>query len=143
MTENVAQKDGLRTEYLEDPSLPTGVCAVLITKINRSMVTDLLAANAYKMDHLKTPEVWGLVQQAKVFYVGGYFLTVCPPAALLLAEHALETNKTFTLNLSAPFIPQFFKDPLGSLLPYTDILFGITHLGARHTLTMTHHLNRK
>ena len=32
--------------------------------------------------------------------------------------------KTFILNLSAPFIPQFFKDPLDSILPYVDILLG-------------------
>ena len=120
----VAEKEGLRTEYLEDPELPTGVCAVLITKTNRSMVTDLLAANAYKLDHLKTPKIWALVEQAKVFYVGGYFLTVCPPAAMLLAEHALATGKHFTLNLSAPFIPQFFTEPLKQLLPFTDVLFG-------------------
>ena len=28
------------------------------------------------------------------------------------------------LNLSAPFIPQFFKDPLAEILPYTDYLLG-------------------
>lgn len=28
------------------------------------------------------------------------------------------------LNLSAPFIPQFFKDPLAEVLPYTDYLMG-------------------
>jgi adenosine kinase len=88
------------------------------------MVTDLLAANAYKIEHLKQPHIWSLVEQAKYFYVGGYFLTVCPPAALLLAQHALETKKHFTLNLSAPFIPQFFKEPLNELLPFTDVVFG-------------------
>jgi len=30
----------------------------------------------------------------------------------------------FILNLSAPFIAQFFKDPLDELLPYVDILIG-------------------
>ena len=88
------------------------------------MVTDLLAANAYKLEHLKQSRIWSIVEQAKYFYVGGYFLTVCPPAALALAEHAAETSKYFTLNLSAPFIPQFFGEPLKSLLPYTDVLFG-------------------
>ena len=28
------------------------------------------------------------------------------------------------LNLSAPFIAQFFKDPLDQVLPYVDILLG-------------------
>jgi adenosine kinase len=30
----------------------------------------------------------------------------------------------FILNLSAPFIAQFFKDQLDSVLPYVDILIG-------------------
>ena len=47
-----------------------------------------------------------------------------PQSALLLAEHACETNKHFTMNLSAPFIPQFFKGPVDSIEPYWDILFG-------------------
>lgn len=32
--------------------------------------------------------------------------------------------QTFILNLSAPFISQFFKDPLDEVLPYVDILIG-------------------
>lgn len=33
-------------------------------------------------------------------------------------------EQTFILNLSAPFISQFFKDPLDEVLPYVDILIG-------------------
>lgn len=33
-------------------------------------------------------------------------------------------SKPFILNLSAPFIAQFFKDPLDEVLPYVDILIG-------------------
>ena len=51
-------------------------------------------------------------------------MTVCPPAALKLAAHAAAENKVFSLNISAPFIAQFFKDPLAQLMPYADILFG-------------------
>lgn len=32
--------------------------------------------------------------------------------------------QTFVLNLSAPFISQFFKDQLDSVMPYVDILIG-------------------
>ena len=54
----------------------------------------------------------------------GYFLTVSTESAALLGKHALETNKHFCLNLSAPFIPQFFKKDLDSLEPYWDVIFG-------------------
>ncbi len=57
------------------------------------MCTDLAAANCYKIDHLKQPEVWKLVEQAKYYYVGGYHLTVSVPAILALAEEAAEKNK--------------------------------------------------
>jgi len=57
------------------------------------MCTDLAAANLYKVDHLKSPEIWKLVEQAKVYYVGGYHLTVSVPAILALAEEAAAKNK--------------------------------------------------
>lgn len=37
-----------------------------------------------------------------------------------LAKNAAENNKIFVLSLSAPFIPQFFKDPLDASAPYWD-----------------------
>ncbi|KAF2395958.1 adenosine kinase [Trichodelitschia bisporula] len=117
-------KAGLRVEYRYDDKLPTGRCGVVITGHNRSMCTDLSAANAYQIDHLKSEAVWSLVQQAKVFYVGGYHLTVCVPAILALAEEAAASNKIFMLSLSAPFICQFFKDPLDQTAPYWDYVIG-------------------
>eukprot|EP00842_Homolaphlyctis_polyrhiza_P005806 jgi/Hompol1/6226/HPOL_001337-RA len=119
-----AAKDGLRTEYHVAAGLPTGKCAVLITGIQRTLVTDLQAANAYSPDHLARPDIWALVEGARFYYVGGYFLTVSPPSALRIAQHAAEHNKVFTMNLSAPFISQFFGQPLSELLPYVDVLFG-------------------
>lgn len=57
------------------------------------MCTDLAAANHYKLEHLKQPEIWSLVENAKVYYVGGYHLTVCVPAILALAEEAAAKDK--------------------------------------------------
>jgi adenosine kinase len=65
-----------------------------------------------------------LVEQAKVFYVGGYHLTVCVPAILALGEEAAKENKIFAFNLSAPFIPEFFKDQLDSTAPFWDYVIG-------------------
>ncbi|KAF2119946.1 Ribokinase-like protein [Lophiotrema nucula] len=119
---DITAKAGVRVEYRYDEEQPTGRCGVVITGHNRSLCTDLAAANCYKLDHLKSPEIWKLVEEAKFYYVGGYHLTVCVPAALALAEEAAEKDKTFILNLSAPFIAQFFKDPLDQTAPYWDIL---------------------
>lgn len=117
------ENEGVHTEYRIDDAQPTGKCGVIITGHHRSMVTHLAAANEYKLDHLTQPHVWSLVEKTSVFYIGGYHLTVCPPAILKLGEEAASKNKIFALGFSAPFILQFFKDPLAEVLPYTDYIF--------------------
>ncbi|CAG5905563.1 unnamed protein product [Menidia menidia] len=59
-----------------------------------------------------------------VAHPGGFFLTVSPESILKVAKHASDNNKIFCMNLSAPFISQFFKEPLMKVMPYVDILFG-------------------
>lgn len=54
----------------------------------------------------------------------GFFLTVSPESILKVAKHVSDNNKIFGLNLSAPFISQFFKEPLMKVMPYVDIVFG-------------------
>ena len=113
---------GLRTEYRVESGQPTGRCGVIITGHNRSMCTHLAAANDYKLEHLQSPEVWPLAQQAKVFYVGGYHMTVCVPAALALAEEAARENKIFAMGMGAPFVPQFFREQIDKVAPYWDYI---------------------
>ena len=43
---------------------------------------------------------------------------------MALAEEAAKENKVFILSLSAPFIPQFFKEPLDATAPYWDYVVG-------------------
>lgn len=86
---------GLQVRYRYDDEQPTGRCGVIITGHNRSMCTDLAAANHYKIEHLK--ENWEVVQNSKAYFVGGYHLTVCVPAALALAEEAAKENKVSTM----------------------------------------------
>ncbi|EEY20771.1 adenosine kinase [Verticillium alfalfae VaMs.102] len=115
---------GLRVEYRVDSKTPTGRCGVVITGHNRSMCTELGAANTYAMDHIDRPEIWQLAQNADIFYVGGYHFTVCPPAIMKLAREAAANDKAFVLSLSAPFICQFFKEPLDATVPYCDYIIG-------------------
>jgi len=121
---NAVKEAGLRVEYRVDAKERTGRCGVIITGHDRSMCTDLGAANHYDLEHLKSPEVWKLVEGASHYFVGGYHLTVCPPAIQALAEEAAKNNKVFVFSLSAPFIPQFFKDPLDASAPYWDYVIG-------------------
>ena len=41
-----------------------------------------------------------------------------------LAKEAATKNKVFALSLSAPFIPQFFKEPVDASSPYWDYIIG-------------------
>ncbi|CAR27584.1 hypothetical protein ZYGR_0N00650 [Zygosaccharomyces rouxii] len=108
---------GVASFYQVQKSVGTGKCAALITGHNRSLVTDLGAANHFTPDHLDAH--WDKVEAAKLFYIGGFHLTVSPDAICKLGKHAQESGKPFILNLSAPFIPQFFKSALDQVLPYT------------------------
>ncbi|KAL1923729.1 uncharacterized protein VTP21DRAFT_8709 [Calcarisporiella thermophila] len=120
----VSNAAGLRTEYMITEETATGTCAVLITGHHRSMVTRLCAAEKFSVDHLKKPEIWKFVEGAKYYYIEGYFLTVSIESILTIAEHAAENNKLFTMNLSAPFLPTFFKEQMEQTIPYWDIVFG-------------------
>jgi len=54
--------------------------------------------------------------------MGGFFLTHGVASAVELGEKASKEAKVFVLNLSAPFIPQFFKAQLQEVMPYVDIV---------------------
>jgi len=49
---------------------------------------------------------------------------VSPDSIQLVAEHAAANNKVFLMNLSAPFICEFFRDAQEKVLPYVDYIFG-------------------
>merc|ERR1711879_46734 len=67
---------------------------------------------------------WAVVDAAKVVYSAGFFLTVSVDSMLKVAKHCAAKDKTYCINLSAPFLCQFFKDQMNSVLPFTDIVFG-------------------
>lgn len=102
---------------------PTGTCAVLVTGEDRSLVANLAAANHFKPNHFDDKENWDIVEKADYFYIGGFFLTVSPDSIQKLAKHACDNNKYCMMNLSAPFLCDFFEKPMMEALPYVDILF--------------------
>jgi len=118
------KREGLDEVYLVKKGEKTGACAVILTGQHRSLVTTLRAAEKFEVSHLSSPTVAPLVQGAKVFYVEGFFLTHGVASVLELSKHASANNKTFVLNLSAPFIAQFFTSQLEQVLRYTDIVIG-------------------
>jgi len=121
--EEKAKEAGVNVKY-QVCSKPTGRCAVLITDQNRSLVTKLDAANEFTVSHLEDEANWAVVDAAKVVYSAGFFLTVSVDSMLKVAKNCAARDKTYCINLSAPFLCQFFKDQMASVLPFTDIVFG-------------------
>lgn len=121
-----AKEAGIRFEPQVNTEVSTGRCACLITGdgAHRSLVADLGAANTFKPTHFDADGVWSIITAADYFYIGGFFLTVSPESILKVAKHGCAENKYVTMNLSAPFICQFFADPMMEAFPYVDILFG-------------------
>lgn len=64
-----------------------------LTALRRSLCTTLGAAEAFKPAHLETPAVKALVDGAKFFYLGGFFLTHGVESAKILAQHAADNGK--------------------------------------------------
>jgi len=120
------EADGVKTAYMVDKATPTGTCATLITGIERSLCTNLDAANNYKVDHCKEPENWKVVEGAKIVYSAGFFATVSPDAIKAASRQKAEDGGIYCMNLSAPFLMQVppFKAVFTDTLPYVDFLFG-------------------
>merc|ERR1712137_1127778 len=96
------EKDGVKTSYMVDASTPTGSCACLIEGIERSLCTNLCAANNFKVDHVKKPETMKFAQ-----------------------AEAAKSGAKYCMNLSAPFLMQVppFKAFILESLPMVDYLF--------------------
>ena len=76
---------------------------------------------------ISSPPIWKLpnpiYESASVYYIAGFFLTVSVDSLKIVAEHTLANDKTFCLNLLAPFIIDFFGDQVATALEYADYLF--------------------
>jgi adenosine kinase len=123
---DACKNDGVNACYMVDASTPTGTCATLVVGIERSLCTNLNAANNYKEDHCKAPENWKVVDGAKIVYSAGFFATVSPESIKLASREKAKTGGIYCMNLSAPFLMQVppFKAVFVDTMPYVDYLFG-------------------
>jgi len=119
-----AEADGVTPLYTEDDKEPTGTCAVLIKDKERTLIANLAAARTFKLTHLNSEALSSVWKKALFYYVEGYFIDPSPDSVLELAKYSHDAKKTFALNLSAPFVCEFFNEPLLKILPYVDIIFG-------------------
>ncbi|KAG5878600.1 hypothetical protein JTB14_004898 [Gonioctena quinquepunctata] len=119
-----ATSDGVNVRYQYNDTEPTGTCAVLIRNHNRSLCANLGSANCFTIDHIRKSENKYLIDTAHFYYISGFFLTVSPTSQMEIAKIALANNRPFMMNLSAPFICEYYSVPLMQAMPYVDVLFG-------------------
>lgn len=119
-----SQQDGVAVHMMKDETTPTGTCAALILGGERALVANLAAANNFKISHLETAKAQEIVNAVDIYYSAGFFLTVSVDSLVQVASKMAAENKVVALNLSAPFIVDFFGDQLATALEYADYLFG-------------------
>ncbi|XKL60814.1 hypothetical protein PGB90_007871 [Kerria lacca] len=124
--EKKAREDGVDVRYQYTTEQPTGTCAVIITENgkHRSLCANLAAATCFTINFVEEIENKRIITKADYYYITGFFLIVSPNTALEIAKLALQKNKLFMMNLSAPYICHLFNSHLSPLIPYTDIIFG-------------------
>lgn len=91
------EKEGLYSAYQVVDDAPTGACAVVLTGHHRSLCTELGAAEKFNKSHLEKPEIKALIDGAKFFYLGGFFLTHGIESAMILAKHSHDNKKVSLL----------------------------------------------
>jgi adenosine kinase len=119
-----ASHDGVKMLMQIDPTTPTGTCACIVIGKERSLCANLAACQNFKEHHLEESDVQQAISSADIYYSSGFFLTVCQPAMLKVAKTAASKGAIFSMNLSAPFILEFYTKPFLEVLEHTDLVFG-------------------
>uniref|UniRef100_A0A2M4AQW4 Adenosine kinase n=1 Tax=Anopheles triannulatus TaxID=58253 RepID=A0A2M4AQW4_9DIPT len=127
-----ATASGVNAQYQRTTKQPSGTCAVLITGTQRSLCANLAAANEFSCEELKSERNVAYLRQAEYFYVSGFFFTASFESVQFVetftraaAEDGSSPSKRLLLmNLSAPFVPMFYKENLREVMPAIDVLFG-------------------
>jgi adenosine kinase len=120
-----ATSDGVHIHYQYNTEHPTGTCAALIVGGERALIANLGAANHFTKSHLTENTIsQEIIASAQIYYCAGFFLTVSLESLVYVAEQTLQSDKLFALNLSAPFIIDFFTEQLNTAIEYADYLFG-------------------
>lgn len=123
MLKEASEEEGVNMAVQFSKTNPTGSCAVCVVEKERYLISNLAAANDLTVAHLDTVQVVKAIREAEFYYFTGFTLTIDVAHVLKVAKHAAKSNGTFTFNLSAPFIVQFFGEAVEQVLPYCDVVF--------------------
>jgi len=112
---------GVHGYFHKDEATPTGSCAVLVVKQERTLCANLAACLKYPTDHLKLN--LGVLERARMFYTSAFFITSNYEALLMYTKYAAEHDKPLGFNLSATFLIKFNTEQVNTILEYSDFVF--------------------
>jgi adenosine kinase len=119
--EKELEESGVHGFWHKEETTPTGTCAVLVHKKERTLVANLAACLKYPTDHLV--KHIPVLEKASFYYTSAFFVTSNYEALLKYAAHAAEQNKPLGYNLSATFLIQFNTEQVNTVLQYADYVF--------------------
>lgn len=115
------ERTGMHGLFSVDKETPTGSCAVLIHKKERTLCANLAACLKYKTEHLHAN--LAVLEAASFLYTSAFFITSNFEALLSYAKFAAANNKPLGYNLSACFLIQFNTAQVNEILSYADYVF--------------------
>ncbi len=118
---NELERTGIHGFFSVDAETPTGSCAVLVHKKERTLCANLAACVKYKIEHLASN--LAALEKAAFLYTSAFFITSNYDALLNYARFAAEHNKPLGYNLSACFLIQFNTDKVNTVLEHADYVF--------------------
>jgi len=118
---NELERSGIHSYFSVDAETPTGSCAVLVHKKERTLCANLAACVKYKTEHLAAN--LGALEKAHFLYTSAFFITSNYDALLHYARFAAEHNKPLGYNLSACFLIQFNTEKVNTVLEHADYVF--------------------
>ncbi|CAL4136553.1 unnamed protein product, partial [Meganyctiphanes norvegica] len=121
---SIVNKSGVKANFVEIESHPTGMCVALVLDSYRCLCADIGAANICEPHHIFNSQMMPALQASKFIYVEGYFITHSFDTALQLARFAQEHKKIFIFNLCGSYVCESHPNELAEIIPYVDILFG-------------------
>jgi len=115
------ERTGIHGHFSIDQETPTGSCAVLVHKKERTLCANLAACVKYKVEHLAAN--LSVLERAAFLYTSAFFITSNYEALVNYARFAAEHNKPLGYNLSACFLIQFNTEKVNAVLEYADYVF--------------------
>lgn len=120
--QEAAKQDGLAVNYMQMQEEATGTCICLLTAGHRSLVASLNAATKFDATHLQSNV--DLLTAADAFYISGFLLSDAFSVPCFVVDFSIAHHKQVFMNLSAPFICEFYLERVKHVIAACSVVFG-------------------